>query len=138
LTDNEDVPEDPGEPPADANPESPSEVLDDSGRKVPERLVPIFETDSQFRRAVTAANRAARAMQHVEQTLAYQKLQSESSNRRDHRVYSSFFSTAARTVAAMRPANLCPECGGAYEPSLDNDPCNSCDGKGFLTADEQE
>jgi hypothetical protein len=109
---------------------------DDNGREVPDRLVAIFEEVPLFRAAIAFANKAANAFQLLQQTSAYQKLQGEPSRQEDRRVYSTLFLTAARKSEAMRPAVVCPECGGVYEPSPDNEWCQKCGGNGYLTADE--
>jgi hypothetical protein len=103
-----------------------------SDPKIPERLVPIFGSVSLFNRVAKLCTRLANQFEELEKTPAYLK----AVNGKKHRVESTCIRAAGKAVEAMTPKCPCPECGGKYEPSLENDPCSKCGEKGYLTAEE--
>lgn len=122
------------EDPPEQEPESPPppEHEDDTSTQViPERLRPFFESSKLCERAEAACRHAAALMRQVEETIAYRTLD------KDGRMFSTLFTVAARKARSIRPTLVCGECLGV-ESSVDNDPCSRCDGRGFLTASEEE
>jgi hypothetical protein len=119
------------ETPAGAAPQdTASEVACDPG--IPDRLQPIFEAAPLFAEAARRAGPLADLMAQVEQTPAFQK----AVEGKMHTLHSTRVRDAGEIMAALRPARPCPACGGASEPSLDNDTCATCGSKGYLTAEE--
>jgi hypothetical protein len=120
-----------------AQPNDEEPLVDDAGHLVPSRLADIFKEAKQFLPTVRALDRAAKLLGDLEITRAYQIADEEARKKKSERKsYSSYCATAARLLEARRPSIICPACTGAYEPSLDNDPCARCGDKGYLTAEE--
>jgi hypothetical protein len=105
---------------------------DPTGPQLPDRLKPFFMHVELFQQAVRLAESLANLFQEIEQTPAYIKA-FEKKKRRDH---SSLIRNAARVIELITPKRPCPECGGRYEPSQDNDPCKTCMDKGYQTNEE--
>jgi hypothetical protein len=100
---------------------------------IPDRLRPIFESIPLCQKVERLSRRLAKLLQEVEQTPAYLKGVEQKEHRRE---YSTSVRAAGRAVSALMPMRPCPDCGGAHEPSPDNDPCTACGGRGYLTAEE--
>jgi hypothetical protein len=109
-------------------------IVDAEGKSVPERLKPLFACVPLFERAVRLAERLANTFQDIEQTPLY----CQAVEGTKHPVYSTYFRSAARALRSMTPRRLCPGCGGEFEPSLENDPCQTCRDRGYLTAEEAD
>jgi hypothetical protein len=107
-------------------------IVDAEGQPVPERLRPLFALVPPFEQAVRLAERAASAFQDIEQTAPYRRAVEGTK----HPDYSTYFRSGARAIKSMTPGRLCPQCGGEFEPSMDNDPCPACLDRGYLTAEE--
>jgi hypothetical protein len=115
---------DAGAPPRDGEGES----------AIPERLKPFFADVAKFEQAARFAERLANRFQEIEATAAYCK----AVEGKKHREHSTFIRTAGRAIRAMTHRRPCPECGGRYEPSPDNDACKTCRDRGYLTAEEEQ
>jgi transposase-like protein len=100
--------------------------------KIPKRLETIFASVPLFEKARRLAVHVANLFEEIEASPAFLK----AVEGKKHRVFSSYFRTAAQTIELMTPKCPCPECGGEYEPSLDNDNCMTCKDRGYLTAEE--
>src|SRR5262245_20217454 len=100
--------------------------------EIPDRLRPIFASVPLFQQAGRQAERLANLFQEIEKTPAYLKGVEGTKNR----AYSTYIRSAARAIQALTPKRPCPECGGIYEPSQDNDMCKTCGDRGYQTAEE--
>jgi hypothetical protein len=100
----------------------------------PDRLRPIFEAVPKFEKAVRLAVPLANLLAEIEQTQAYRRAVGGTK----HTLHSTRVRAAGQIIAALKPVRPCPACGGAEEPSPDNDRCEACAGKGYQTADEFE
>jgi hypothetical protein len=107
-------------------------LVDAEGRPVPERLKPLFALVPPFDQAVQLAERAANAFQDIERTDLYRRAVKNTK----YLDYSTYFRGGARAVRSMTPGRLCPQCGGEFEPSMENDPCPACRDRGYLTAED--
>jgi hypothetical protein len=99
---------------------------------IPERLKSYFNDVPLFQKAAQCAEQAANAFQEIEQTPAFQK----ANEGKKPRLYSTTIRAARRAINAITPRRPCPRCGGEFEPSLDNDPCKTCGGRGYQTDEE--
>jgi hypothetical protein len=104
----------------------------DSEPEVPKRLQPIFASVPRFKRAARIAVHLADLFEEIEQTPAYRK----AVEGKKHALFSTYIRSAGKAIEAMTPERPCPECGGVYEPSLDNDPCKTCLDRGYQTTEE--
>lgn len=102
---------------------------------IPERLRPYFDSVPLFQQAAQLITRLANALEEIERTPAYIKASEKEKKRRE---YSTYIRSVGRAIEAMTPARPCPECGGIYEPNMENDPCKTCLDKGYQTAEEIE
>jgi hypothetical protein len=85
-----------------------------------------------FRKVARLAVALANLLEEVETTPAYVR----AVQGKKHRQNSTYVRAAGRAIESMTPKRPCPQCGGEYEPSLDNDPCKTCADRGYQTADE--
>lgn len=85
-----------------------------------------------FENAARLATRVANIFQEIEQTPAYRA----AVEGKKHREHSTFIRAAGRAIEHMTPKRPCPECGGMFEPSQETDPCKTCQGRGYQTAEE--
>jgi hypothetical protein len=99
---------------------------------IPARLQPYFGCVYFFEKAARLASRLANIFQSIEQSPAYRK----GFEGRKHRDYSTYIRSAGRAIEAITPRRPCPECGGAYDPSEENDICKVCGDRGYQTAEE--
>jgi hypothetical protein len=99
---------------------------------IPDRLKRYFANVDLLQQAARLAERLANIFQEIEQTPAYLK----AVEGKKHKQYSTYIRTAGRTIASLTPKRPCPDCGGEFEPSQDNDPCKTCFGRGYQTAEE--
>jgi hypothetical protein len=120
--------------PGDPSPEADTPAAPALDPAVPARLRPYFEHVGLFEKAHRLALRLASLVGEVEQTPAYRK----AVEGKKHHLYSTSFRTAARTLRSLTPWQPCPNCGGAYEPSPDSEPCKLCADKGYQTAEEAD
>lgn len=111
----------------------PAHTQADRGPDVPERLRPIFADIALFEKAARQAQALANLFQLIEQTPAY-----KAAGRKNHREHSTYIRAAGLAIKAMTPSRPCPGCGGAHEPSMENDPCEVCQDRGYQTGDEVE
>jgi transposase-like protein len=100
--------------------------------KIPERLHGYFASVPMFKHAARIAVRLANLFQDIEQTPAYLK----AVEGKKHTAYSTYIRSAGRAIEAITPTRPCPECGGIYEPSPDNDPCKVCADRGYQTIED--
>jgi hypothetical protein len=101
---------------------------------IPDRLQQYFLSVPLFQQAVQLIERVANLLEDIERTPAYLKAY-EGKKRKE---YSTYVRSVGRAIRAMTPARPCPECGGIYEPSQENDPCKTCMDRGYQTAEEVE
>lgn len=101
---------------------------------LPERLRPIFEEAAIWKTVVAQLRRTATALRALEESALWQRLDPDP----DKKVYHTVLAAAAIVIEARTPAVPCPNCGGEYEPSLDNDPCPKCLDRTFLCREEVE
>jgi len=106
----------------------------ETGPTLPERLQAYFASIPLFQRVVHLARGLANLLEEIEKTPAYLKA-CEGKKRKE---YSTHVRSVGRAIEAMTPARPCPDCGGIYEPSQENDPCKTCLDKGYQTAEEIE
>lgn len=99
---------------------------------IPERLKQYFDSVPLFREVARLAVRLANRFEEIEKTPAYLR----AVHGKKHKVHSSHIRAAGRAIEALMPKRPCPECGGEYEPSLENDPCKLCYDRGYQTAEE--
>jgi hypothetical protein len=102
--------------------------------EIPARLREAFNCVPSLKKAVRRANQAANAFEEAEKTCVYL----DAVKGKAHEQHSTTFRTAASRLKSMTPVRPCPDCGGAYEPSLENDSCGTCLDKGYLTSDEAD
>ncbi len=113
-------------------------LVDNDGKKVPDRLKKFFLESPLFGSAIAACHRAKEALRAVEASEAYQLAETFTADNPggDRRIYSTACLTAVRKLEAMRPALVCVECTGQYEPSPDSELCPSCQGRGYLMGED--
>jgi hypothetical protein len=109
-------------------------AIKETGPNIPERLQQYFASVPMFQQAVQLISRLANVLEEIEKTPAYLKA-CEGKKRKE---YSTHVRGVGRAIEAMTPARPCTECGGIYEPSMENDPCKTCMDKGYQTAEEIE
>lgn len=111
-----------------AEPEKPKESL------IPARLMPVFSHCNLIRDAAAKATTLTRLLRQIEDTKPYKDFWEG----KKRLVGFTHVQMIARHLTFMLPSRPCPECGGAYEPSQDSDPCPVCKDRGYQTAEEVE
>jgi hypothetical protein len=109
-------------------------TVDADGKPVPERLQPYFADAPLFDQAARRAGPLANLLAEIEQSPAFRKAVEGTK----HTLHSTRVRAAGQVISALKPVHPCPACGGAEEPSPENDRCEACAGKGYQTADEVE
>jgi hypothetical protein len=137
--DEDQEPEGPSEAPAPAAGDGgetggPTGSTPESGPVIPERLKPYFEDAPLFDQAARRAVPLANLLAQIEQSPAFLK----AVEGKKYTLHSTRVRAAGQVMAALKPVRPCPACGGAEEPSLENDRCEACEGKGYQTADDIE
>jgi hypothetical protein len=85
-----------------------------------------------FEEAARLTARLANLFEEIEKTPAYLK----AVNGKKHRDRSTYIREAGMFIKSITPKRPCPECGGEFEPSMENDPCKVCMDRGYQTAEE--
>lgn len=116
---------------------APEPLKDDDGKPVPERLRKIFGERPLIASAINACQRAAVALRLVEEGAVHKDARDHDTGTATVR-FSSNCRTAVHNLSLVRPAKVCPDCGGAHERSKDAEPCPTCTDKGYLFTEEVE
>ncbi len=121
-------------PPApDAPPTPPAPPPVQPWPKIPKRLEPYFAVENVFDTIERRAFALANMVQAVEQTPLYKRVYEG----KTHTDYSTYIRLGGMRTAGIKPIRPCDICGTEEEePSPDSDPCEKCEGKGFLTAED--
>lgn len=116
---------------ASAPPPEPPRVVDADGRPVPYRLLKFFEVEDNFDSIEKRSSVLANLMQQKENSPLWKAIY----DGKKSTAYSTYVRLGGARTAEMKPVKLCPNCGTEEEPPSETaDPCDTCDGKGFLTA----
>jgi Homeodomain-like domain len=99
---------------------------------IPDRLKPYFDSVPLFEQATHLATRLANLCEEIEKTPAYLN----AVRGKKHRDRSTYIREAGMFIKSITPKRPCPECGGEFEPSMENDPCKVCMDRGYQTAEE--
>lgn len=117
-------------------------LKDDHGKAIPKHLLGIFQAGELMKRAAVSAERTAALLRDAEASVAFlllEKIAKREAKResRSHSwpMYSTHCKTAALRFHSFRPSLVCPECLGG-PTSDENDPCDHCQDKGWLTEEE--
>jgi hypothetical protein len=107
--------------------------------QIPEHLPPVLASAPRFELASRAIARAAEATRAVEESAGYKAIEEFETTcgkkNLTKRVRSSSLDALARELAAIKPVQVCPACGG-HVPSQDAEWCAQCGGRTFLLADD--
>jgi hypothetical protein len=104
------------------------------GPPIPDRIKPYFEHASLHDQVARKAVEFGNLLRQYEEAPSYKKAVAG----KPHTQYSNAAFAAGRAATLYKPVRPCPHGCGEVEPSLDNDPCPACQGKGYLTADDIE
>lgn len=96
--------------------QEPEKLVDDAGVVVPQRLIPVFESVKDYKRAEALLTSCSKAFKVIE-TGPTKDAKSLNANEHYRKFFSTFKAARARLVA-MCPSLVCPDCGG--------DACEKC------------
>ena len=96
----------------------------------PEDVQPVFEWVGEYVAIAKASKRLSKRTRKLEASLPFKA----STKGRKPDYLSDKLLNVSRTAESLTPDEPCHDCDGNIFPNPDSEPCETCGGKGFLTA----